>query len=177
MAGRHLTSFSAFAAVILVSVTLMSGAAAARPTAAAPQFEPAKSGTAVVLDPTTGAVRAMASGPGYKVVSVTSLPDQHVLVRGKLNVVVVRPNLAFRVKVRNADGSQQSNVSLRLSRAPNFGSVVTKIAVKRDTQTVTFAIRTRTVAFAVKERIVITVASTSGKTLSSAAYPVIFALG
>ena len=118
----------------------------------------------------------MPSVPGYEVVSVTSLPDQHVLNRGKLNVVVVGPNLAFRVKVRNADGSQQSNVSLRLSPRPShFGSVVTRIAVKPGTQTVTFAIRR--VPFAVKEKIVIAVASTSGKTRISAAYPVIFALG
>jgi hypothetical protein len=116
----------------------------------------------------------MAFVASYKVVSVTSLPNQRVLDPGKLNVVVVRPNLAFRVKVRNSDGSQHPTVSLRLSPVPShFGSVVTRILAERGTQTVTFAVRK--VPFAVRERVVITVGSTSGKTAISAAYPVIFA--
>jgi hypothetical protein len=56
MAGRHVTSLSAVAVATLAGLTLMSNAVATRPTAAAPQFGGAKSGTAVVIDPATGAV-------------------------------------------------------------------------------------------------------------------------
>lgn len=56
MARRDLTSLCASAAATLAGFTLISSAAATPPTAAAPHFEGAKNGTAVVLDFKTGAV-------------------------------------------------------------------------------------------------------------------------
>lgn len=176
-------------------LTLVAGAATAGPIAATPQFWGAKDATALVLhrlraQPQAGMAVGLTVDIGlqrvaeqalqFEVVSVTSLPDKRVLVRGKLNVEVVRSNLAFRVTIRNRGGSQQpATVSLRLSRAPMMGSLVKRLAVGKlglqTTKTVTFT-HLGMMAFAVKEKVVITVANTSGKTLS-AAYPVIFALG
>jgi cell division protein FtsI/penicillin-binding protein 2 len=56
MAGRHLTSLVAVAVATVAGLTLMSNAAATRPAVAVPPFAGARSGTAVVLDPATGAV-------------------------------------------------------------------------------------------------------------------------
>ena len=109
------------------------------------------------------------------------MPDERVLLRGKVNVVVATTTLAFRVKVRNLDGLQQrTTVSFRISRAPmTIGPVVKQLAIgkfgSQMTKTVTFT-HLGNMAFATNEKIVITVASASGQRLS-ATYPVIFALG
>ena len=56
MVGRQFASFAAVAVVTLASLILVSSAAATRQAGTDAHLAPANSGTAVVIDPVTGAI-------------------------------------------------------------------------------------------------------------------------
>ena len=72
----------------------------------------------------------VAARPGLpQVVSVKVLPTNHLLKRGTLNTVVVKPGLAFKVTIRNeSDAPRTVRVRLIVGRALSSLGPIVKVA-------------------------------------------------
>jgi hypothetical protein len=114
------------------------------------------------------------------VTSITAAPGhQHVLQRGRLNVVYVHPGLAFNVALRNDGTRRNAQVTLAIMRRrANAGAIVER-------KTVAFAPGARTQVkfnqlqpvFAQRETLKLTVVDRAHREVWATTYPVIFALG
>ena len=114
------------------------------------------------------------------ITSITAAPGhQHVLQRGRLNVVYVHPGLAFNVALRNDGTRRNAQVTLAIiRRGPNAGAIVER-------KTIAFAPGERTQVkfnqvnplFAQRETLKVTVVDRAHREVWATTYPIIFALG
>ena len=114
------------------------------------------------------------------VMRITAAPGhQHVLHRGRLNVVYVHPGLAFNVALRNDATRRNAHVTLTITRrGANAGAIVER-------KTVAFAPGARIQVkfsqlrpvFAQRETLKLTVVDRAHREIWATTYPVIFALG
>jgi hypothetical protein len=129
------------------------------------------------------------SGP-TQIISVKTLPSSTLLKRGVLNTVAVKPDLAFKITVRNKSGAAR-NVVVRLTiRRPHApAGPIVKLATlhlaRAQSKAATFG-NLGQMMFAVRTNLKVDVETNLGKVrgtgkvvrqVGTVVYPVIFALG
>jgi hypothetical protein len=133
----------------------------------------------VVAVAAPGSAVGRSHGPGgVTIVRVRSAPNGTVLSSGRLNVVAVHPRFAFIVGLRNDEQTRELWVTLRLANSRGVSVYTEQFGTfMRANQRVTVGIRVKQILFAQRQSLELRISDRQHKSVWTAKYPVIFALG